>query len=171
MFVTRLNVVDIRTEEQFQPHIRYIMDNCVYVIPFLNITERMETLHEKPYRTHRPPENTVRSIDYVWHQPKDADKRPPPPPVGTLYNGFAAHMQGEAAIYLIYNNTRHKFSSLESMDRMGFTTDSVLVFKHNWRHPVPHRILDNVPLGEDVPEEGVTVRITPSYTLRPLDRK
>jgi hypothetical protein len=166
--VFRLNVVDVRTEEEFLPHIQYVKEHCVFITPFLNVTERMEELHEKPYRTDRPEENKVRSIDYVWHQPKDVDKRPPLPPIGSLYNGFAVHMQGEKNVYLVYGNERHTFKSDASMKTMGFDYDSVLVFKYNHLHPVPHRIMDNIPLGADVPEEGVIVRITPSYVLRPL---
>lgn len=165
----RLNVLSIRTDKEFQPLIQHIKDHCVLVTPFLPITERMDALHEKPYRTARPEENKVRSIDYVWHQPKHAELRPPPPPVGALYNGFAVHMQGEKNVYLVYGNERHAFKSDESMRRMGFDYDCVLTFKWSHLHPVPHRITDNIPLGADVPLEGITVRITPSYELRPLD--
>jgi hypothetical protein len=163
-----LNVLNIRTEEQYQPLIAQIKENAVLVTPFLNITERMEALHEKPYRTDRPEENKVRSIDYVWHQPRNAEARPPPPPIGSLYNGFALHMAGEKNVFLVYNNERHTFQTKEAMHLMGFDDDCVLTFKWNHQHPVPHRILDNIPLGADVPPEGITVRITPSYELKPL---
>lgn len=158
----------VRKEDQFAPVIDYIRENNVVVIPFLGITERMEALHEKPYRTERPAENKVRSVDYVWHLPKNTELRPPLPPIGTLYNGFAVHMQGEKNVYLVYNNERHVFPSESAMRRMGFDDDCVLRFRYYPQHPVPHRILDDIPLGEPVPEEGITVRITPSYELRPL---
>lgn len=164
----RLNVLSIRTNEQFGPLISAVKAHHVYVTPFLNTTERMESLHEKPYRTHRPPENAIRNVDMAWHAPRNVEARPPAAPVGALYNGFAVHMENEKNIFLVYNNTRHLFADEESMRKMGFDFDCVLSFRRNDRHPVAHRIMENIPQGENVPAEGVTVRITPSYELRPL---
>lgn len=162
-------MISIRTEEQFYPLITSIKTNNVLITHFLAITEQMEALHEKPYRTHRPPENTIRSKDMVWHAPQDLHLRPPPPSPGTLYNGFAVRMDSEREIYLVYNNERHLFPSPQSMQTMGFYPDCVLRFHHNHLHPVPHRIIHNIPEGAHVPEEGVVVRITPHYVLRPVE--
>lgn len=162
-------MINIRTEEQFFPLINFVKTNNVLILPFLNITETMETLHEKPYRTHRPPENAIRSKDMVWHAPQDLHLRPAPPPPGTLYNGFAVHMDGQREIYLVYNNERHLFATPQSMQTMGFYPDCVLRFHHNHMHPTPHRIIQNIPEGAPVPEEGVVVRITPHYVLRPVE--
>jgi len=161
-------VLSIRTDAEFVPLIAAIKENNVFVTPFLEITERMETLHEKPYRTHRPPENTVRSIDRVWHSPLKVEQRPPLPPVGSLYNGFAVRMENEHDSYLVYNNERHRFPSEEVMRKMGFDHDCILHFRTSKRQPVPHRIVDNIVQGEDVPAAGVTLQITPSYMLKPL---
>ena len=161
-------MLSIRTNEEFRPLIESIKENNVYITPFLNITERMEALHEKPYRTHRPPENTIRNRDQAWHQPRDVEKRPPVPPVEALYNGFAVKMQHDPNIYFVYNNERHLFGSEETMRKMGFDQECILNFKRNDRHPVPHRIVDNIVQGEDVPAEGISVQITPSYKLKPL---
>lgn len=158
-------MLNIRTEEQFLPLVTYIKANCVYFTSFLAITEHLETLHSKPYRVD-PEENPVRSVDYVWHQPRDEQSRPPKPPLGELYNGFAYHIKGHQEVFLVYNDTRHRFPSEAAMRRMGFDWDSALQFKEHER--IPHRLVQDVPLGDDVPEQGVTVQITPSYTLRPL---
>ena len=161
-------MLSIRTDEDFRPLIAAIKENNVYATPFLNITERMETLHEKPYRAHRPPENSNRNVDIAWHLARDVDKRPAPPPVGSLYNGFAVKMQPDHNIYLVYNNERHLFPNEAVMRKMGFDLDSVLNFRRSKYHPVTHRIVENMIQGDDVPAEGITWQITPSYILKPL---
>jgi hypothetical protein len=165
---SRLNIISVRTQEQFTPLIADVRANKVFVIPFLEITEAMELLHEKPYRTDRPPENKIRSIDYTWHMPRDESSRPPHAEVGALYNGFVVHMEQDENKYLVYNNTRHLFPDDATMELMGFNNDMVLRFRYSRLHPVSYRIMDNIPLGDPVPKTGVTVRITPTYELRPI---
>ena len=163
-------MLHIRTQEQFFPLLDYIKQHLVLHISFLNITERMEVLRQShtPLRTLRPPEISSRKQDLDWHQPRDVAARPPPAPVGALYNGFAVHMEGERLVYLVYNNERHEFQSDVSMLNMGFDYECVLMFRKNRMHPVPHRIMDNIPIGKDIPLEGVYVKISPTYELRPL---
>ena len=164
-------MLSIRTDKEFRPLIEFIKENNVFITPFLNITESMEALHEKPYRTHRPPENTNRKHDQEWHLPRDVEKRPPVPPLASLYRGFAVRVQHDNNVYLVYNNARHLLPNEETMRKMGFDHDSVLSLRRipgDKRKPLPHRILDNIPQGKDVPPSGVYVKITPSYKLRPL---
>lgn len=159
-------MLSIRTHEEFKPFIDDIRTNAVLVIPFLPITEKMEELHKKPYRTNNPPEQTARNLDIAWHNP--STQRPPTPPVGRLYNGFLVQAESDARIFLVYNDTRHQFKSIDDIRNLGLMPECAIMFPSNWAHKIPHRNLDNIPIGSDIPPEGVTVKITPSYTIKPI---
>ena len=147
----------------------------MYSIPFLNITEQMEALHTHPRTAstsentiaNRPAENTNRGVDIHWHEARNIDRRPEKPPIGSLYNGLAVRMADSKACYLVYNNQRHHLTEY-TMGIMGFNVSMVVPFRRGKHHPITHRIMDNIPLGSPVPEEGIEIQISPSYVLRPL---
>ena len=168
IILDRLMAISITIEPQFSPLAVAIKSNMVHNFPFFNITEAMEVLHIKPYSTNRPVENTNRKADIVWHQIQgNQTSRPPLPLIASLYNGFAVRMHLEKRAYLVYNNERHLFQSQASLSSMGFSFESIVVFIRKRNLASPHRILDNIPIGDPVPEEGIIVRITPNYVLKP----
>ena len=162
-------VINVWNQTQFLPLALHIKTKLVHTTPFLEITEAMERLHAKPFNQHRPAENTNRRVDLDWHASRGEKNRPLKPKVASLYNGFAVRMHGERNVYLVYNNERHLFPSEASMLCMGFYYEAILVFTRKHAY-MPHRIMDNIPVGVDVPEEGVTIKITPTYVLRPRCR-
>ena len=100
--------------------------------------------------------------------PQHTEQRPPRPSVGSLYNGFFVRSETDHRIYLVYDNQRHLTPMPDMIGILGFTPEFFLVIPKAISRRLPYRDFDNIPIGTDIPPQGITVQINPSYIIQPI---
>jgi hypothetical protein len=132
-----LRMAGLYKENEFKNEIAAIYHHHYLDVDIFEITEAMEdyssNLRDNGLWPPRRPMNQypqcrTGKADDRWHwSTRPAD--PPRPPTGRLYNGLPLAVAPFRSIWLVYNDTRYEFGSMDMFQQRGFDLDMVLHFR------------------------------------------